>query len=106
MVEPLENVIIGKKRGFYMNKFIEKVISEVKNIYKDRYIDISDDEIKVVWFCKTLQNGKVIIAIINPGFNDLYEATYNGDRKQIYLDIYKKSSQILLDCSTIEESLF
>ena len=89
-----------------MNKFIETVISEVKNIYKDRYIDISDDEIKVVWFCKTLQNGKVMIAIIKPEFNDLYEATYNGDRKQIYLDIYKKSSQILLDCSTIEESLF
>lgn len=37
MVEPVENIIIGKKRGFYMNKFIEKVISEVKNIYKDRY---------------------------------------------------------------------
>ena len=26
-----------------MTKFIEKVISEVKNIYKDRYIDISDN---------------------------------------------------------------
>lgn len=106
MVKPMENVIIGKKRGFNMNLFIEKVISEVKNIYKDRCIDIIDDEIKVVWFCKTLQNGKVLIAIIKPGFNDYYEATYNGDRKQIYLDIYKKSSQILLDCSTIEESLF
>ena len=89
-----------------MNKFIEKVISEVKNIYKDRYIDISDDEIKVVWFCKTLQNGKALIAIIKPCFNDYYEATYNGDRKIIYLDIYKKSSQILLDYSTIEENLF
>lgn len=50
----------------------------------------------VVWLCKTLQNNKALIS------SDLYdgmyyEVTYNGDRRQIYLDAYKKFENKVID---------
>lgn len=43
----------------------------------------------VVWSCKTLQNSK---ALISTSLSDgmYYELTYNGDKKELYLDAYKK----------------
>jgi hypothetical protein len=50
---------------------------------------ITKDEVCIVWFCKTLQNYKVILAtpLIN---NMLYEFSYNGDKQEGYLDVYNK----------------
>ena len=43
----------------------------------------------VVWQCKTLQNWKFLISTtLNDGM--YYEVTYNGDKKEWYLDAYKK----------------
>jgi hypothetical protein len=89
-----------------MNKFIDTAIFEIKNIYAKSFSYLSDCDIKVVWFCKTLQNGKALIAIVKPGFKDYYEATYDGDKKVIYLDKYTKYNQVIIDCSNIEENLF
>lgn len=47
------------------------------------------DNIYVVWFCKTLQNWKAMVSTNLPD-NMYYEVTYNGDKKEIYLDAYKK----------------
>lgn len=52
-------------------------------------VKASIDDIYVVWFCKTLQNWKALISTTLPD-GMYYEVTYNGDKKEIYLDAYKK----------------
>lgn len=63
--------------------------------YVQDHLDVTDnvtatiDDIYVVWFCKTLQNWKALISTTLPD-GMYYEVTYNGDKKEIYLDAYKK----------------
>lgn len=61
--------------------------------YISEHLDKSDPApeftVYIVWKCKTLQNWKYLIS------SDLYdgmyyELTYNGDKKEWYLDAYKK----------------
>lgn len=47
------------------------------------------DEVFVVWSCKTLQNYKAMLSAKGKGVM-YYELTYNGDKKELYLDAYKK----------------
>ena len=43
----------------------------------------------VVWQCKTLQNNKALLSTTL--FDGMYyELTYNGDKKELYFDAYKK----------------
>lgn len=59
---------------------------------------ISKDDVCVVWFCKTLQNYKVILAtpLLDHFF---YEFTYNGDKKEAYLDVYDKIDNKIINCN-------
>ena len=50
---------------------------------------ITENDIYIVWSCKTLQNNKAL-ASTNISDGMYYEITYNGDKKEIYLDAYKK----------------
>ena len=45
--------------------------------------------IYLVWFCKTLQNWKALLATSLPD-NAYYEVTYNGNKSETYLDVYDK----------------
>ena len=63
--------------------------------YYNEHVEITDNkklkesEVFIVWFSKTLQNWKALISTtISDGM--YYEATYNGDKKETYLDAYKK----------------
>lgn len=61
--------------------------------YIMEHLDKSDEEVDfvvyTVWKCKTLQNWKFLISSsLNDGM--YYEVTYNGDKKEWYLDAYKK----------------
>ena len=61
--------------------------------YTKEHLDKSDDkpefEVFVVWSCKTLQNNKALLSTTL--FDGMYyELTYNGDKKELYLDAYKK----------------
>ena len=47
-----------------------------------------------VWYCKTLQNWKALAGIY--GRDEYFELTYNGDEKELYLDVYKKSENMCL----------
>ena len=53
-------------------------------------------DVYVVWMCKTLQNSK---ALLSTNANDgmYYELTYNGDKKELYMDAYKKWQNIKLE---------
>ena len=50
---------------------------------------ISEDDVFVVWYCKTLQNHKALLSTTIPD-GMYYELTYNGDKDEAYLDAYKK----------------
>lgn len=50
---------------------------------------ITEDDVFIVWMCKTLQNSKAMLSTtLSDGM--YYELTYNGDKKEIYVDAYKK----------------
>lgn len=60
-------------------------------------IDLSD--VFVVWSCKTLQNYKCLVSTTVSGDGIYAEYTYNGDRQELYEDVYKKLSNT---CITVE----
>lgn len=53
----------------------------------------------VVWFCKTLQNWKAIVA--GRDFDEFIEVTHNGDKNETYVDIYRKVTNacVTYDCN-------
>ena len=55
----------------------------------DKNGSITTDDVFVVWYCKTLQNHKALLSTtVSDGM--YYEITYNGDKREAYLDAYKK----------------
>ena len=59
------------------------------------HINELDDNIElknvfVVWSCKTLQNYKCLVSTTVPGDGIYAEYTYNGDKQELYEDVYKK----------------
>ena len=63
----------------------------------NKQIDLND--VYVVWLCKTLQNNKALLSTTL--FDGMYyEVTYNGDKKEAYIDVYKKWENY---CVKIEE---
>ena len=81
----------------------KKFVSLCKGVvveYVNEHLDKSDrkqiteDDVFIVWMCKTLQNSKALVskALVSTTLSDgmYYELTYNGDKKELYLDAYKK----------------
>ncbi|MCC4349213.1 DUF6275 family protein [Limosilactobacillus reuteri] len=61
-----------------------------ENILKPEQGLISENEVFVAWYAKVLQNHKALLATLIEGDQHYYEVTYNGDKKQLYLDVYNK----------------
>lgn len=56
-------------------------------------------DVYVTWFSKTLKNWKAMLSTtVDDG--RYYEATFNGDKHELYLDVYRKE-----DNTTISEEL-
>jgi hypothetical protein len=51
-------------------------------------IDLSN--VFVVWNCKTLQNYKALLSTTVSGDGIYAEYTYNGDKQELYEDVYQK----------------
>ncbi len=50
---------------------------------------ITENDVFVVWSCKTLQNNKALVSTtVSDGM--YYEITHNGDKNETYVDAYKK----------------
>ena len=52
--------------------------------------DIDSRNVFVVWSCKTLQNYKCLVSTTVRGDGIYVEYTYNGDKQELYEDVYKK----------------
>lgn len=61
----------------------------------DKNVFIAEDDVYVVWYCKTLQNHKALLSTtISDGM--YYEVTFNGDKNEAYLDAYKKWKNVVI----------
>jgi hypothetical protein len=74
--------------------------------YFNAHVDATGDkkltmeDVFIVWFSKTLQNWKALVSTtVSDGM--YYEITHNGDKKETYLDVYKKwENQCIADGNT------
>ena len=58
--------------------------------------EIKPEDMYIVWFCKTLQNWKAMVSGVH--IKEYIEVTYNGDKKETYVDVYQKAcNQCLKD---------
>ena len=75
-------------------EFLEKSKQIVVDYFKSHeektdQKQIAQDDVYVVWYCKTLQNHKALLSTtVSDGM--YYEITYNGDKQETYVDAYKK----------------
>lgn len=68
-----------------------KTVADYANQHMDKTDGkkITEDDVFITWMCKTLQNSKALASTtLLDGM--YYELTYNGDKKELYLDAYKK----------------
>ena len=74
-----------------MQDIAKKIVLDYTNEHIDKTdnVQITLDNVFIVWFCKTLQNWKALVSTTLPD-GMYYEITYNGDKKEFYLDAYKK----------------
>lgn len=76
------------------NDFEKLCIKTIVDYFNNRVeitddMKITDENVFIVWSCKTLQNNKAMVSTtVSDGM--YYELTYNGDKKELYLDAYKK----------------
>jgi hypothetical protein len=88
---------------------MDKKAIEIVRKYIADHLDKSDEmpffEVFVVWKCKALQNWKFLISTsLHDGM--YYEVTYNGDKKEWYLDAYKKfENRCITDAEFDEEHI-
>lgn len=69
----------------------KQIVVDYFNAHRDVTDDfiLTKDNVFIVWFSKTLQNWKALVSTeVSDGI--YYEITHDGDRKQTYVDVYKK----------------
>ncbi len=78
----------------FLNLCVEKVKDYTnKHLDKTDKAEITNDDVYIVWSCKTLQNNKALLSTTL--FDGMYyELTYNGDKNELYFDAYKKWENI------------
>lgn len=59
---------------------------------KNQNEKIDTSNVFIVWSCKTLQNYKALASTTVSGDGIYAEYTYNGDKQELYEDVYKKVS--------------
>ena len=72
-----------------------KIVRDYIIEHLDKSDAMPEIEVYIVWKCKTLQNWKYLIS--SSLFDGMYyELTYNGDKKEWYLDAYKKFQNVVI----------
>lgn len=78
-----------------MDKRAVELVREYIIEHLDKTDDIPDFEVYTVWKAKALQNWKYLLSsTLCDGM--YYELTYNGDKKEWYLDAYKKFQNVVI----------
>ena len=72
-------------------KLVKKTVADYANEHLDKSDgkQITEDDVFIVWMCKTLQNSKALASTTL--FDGMYyELTFNGNKQELYVDAYKK----------------
>lgn len=72
-------------------ELVRRAVAQYANEHLDKTDNrqVTEGNVYIVWMCKALQNSKALAATTL--FDGMYyELTYNGDKKELYLDAYKK----------------
>lgn len=56
--------------------------------------DYKTKDIYVVWLCRIIQNSKALLST-NRQDGLYFECTYNGDKRELYLDVYKRKDHFV-----------
>lgn len=80
-------IIVGM--GHFQSVCKKKLV-DYYNAHEKEKIDRSN--VFVVWSCKTLQNYKALLSTTVSGDGIYVEYTFNGDKGELYEDVYKKAS--------------
>ena len=70
---------------------VKKTVADYanQNLDKGSGKKITEDDVFIVWMCKTLQNSKAMASTTL--FDGMYyELTFNGNKQELYVDAYKK----------------
>ncbi len=83
-------------------KFIDICKTEVCKYHNNKVDTLKGEsdfieakDVYVVWLCKILQNNKALLSTDRKD-GMYYEITYNGDKKELYFDAYKKEENKLI----------
>lgn len=79
---------MGSKEFLQLSK---RIVVDYFNSHVDKTDgkQITEDDVFVVWSCKTLQNNKALLSTtVSDGM--YYEITHNGDKQETHVDAYKK----------------
>ena len=76
----------------------KKIVADYTNKHIDKTdnVQITIDDVYVVWACEVLQNNKALLSTILPD-GMYYEITYNGDKCETYVDAYKKFENFVVE---------
>ena len=63
----------------------------------EKELVLNQSDLYIVWQTKVLQNNKCLIStdVVNGYY---WEVTYNGDKREMYVDMYHKKQNIKIDC--------
>lgn len=70
---------------------VKKTVADYanQNLDKSDGKKITEDDVFIVWMCKVLQNNKAMASTTL--FDGMYyELTWSGDKRELYVDAYKK----------------
>jgi len=81
-------------------EFIPKAVGMIVDYFNTQVdktddFELTADQVYIVWFSKTLQNWKALLSTTIPD-GMYYEVTYNGDKRETYIDVYKKFNNICI----------
>ena len=95
-MEDVKSDLIKETKNMY--ELQTKAIEAARKVLIENlgYQTVEPENMFIVWFCKTLQNWKALVSGVN--IKEYIEVTYNGDKQEIYVDVYQKAcNQCLKD---------
>ena len=75
-----------------------------RNDHRADSIELTPNDIYIVWFSKTLQNWKALLST-DLHDNRYYEVTFNGNTGEVYVDTYQKLTNTRLFDADIKRDL-
>lgn len=89
-----------------MYKLEEKAINVARAILFNEFgynaNELALMDMHVVWFSKTLQNWKALVSGVH--IKEYIEVTYNGDKKETYVDVYRKAMNVRLEDDVMSDN--